>query len=96
MPTGDQPVQGLTDPFSSSSRARGTAHSRIVGPPGRRERICGRSCAGSGTRLRGRSEYMHFGDGSGADPYADGSELDSLCVTKALESTVTGTRAGTG
>lgn len=49
-----------------------------------------------GTRLRDRSEYMHFGDGSGADPYADGNELDSLCVTKALESTVTGTRAGTG
>ena len=49
-----------------------------------------------GTRLRGRSEYMHFGDGSGADPYADGNELDSLCVTKALESTVTGTRAETG
>jgi len=27
---------------------------------------------------------------------ADGSELDSLCVTKVLESAVTGTRAGTG
>lgn len=46
--------------------------------------------------MRGRSEYMHFGDGSGADPYADESELDSLCITKALESTVSGTRAGTG
>ena len=44
--------------------------------------------------MRGRSEYMHFGDGSGADPYADGNELDSLCVTKALEAAVTGTRAG--
>ena len=37
--------------------------------------------------MRGRSEYMHFGDGSGADPYADGNELDSLCVTSALEPT---------
>ena len=36
--------------------------------------------------MRGRSEYMHFGD-SGADPYADGNELDSLCVTSALEPT---------
>ena len=45
--------------------------------------------------MRGRSEYMHFGDGSGADPYADGNELDSLCVTSALEPPPTGPRAGT-
>jgi hypothetical protein len=44
--------------------------------------------------LRGRSEYMHFGDGSGADPYADGNELDSLCVTSALEPTRYRHRAG--